>query len=290
VELGIAEIAALITILAATIYIMGMFALVYPIYRDVAKNSPTTLYVVSLVPRTVVAGHGVRLLVGIPLIWAILFAASLSVPMLMYEGVNASIREAGSIPSKVVSAVVHELPVVASVAIVLFLLGLHEVMRAAGLYDILYPSYSRRLTQKWFAVNNFSLSLIAANFLGCAGGALGGFILATSILVTRGVTWEAVIIPLAVLIFTVVVANLLLVMSIKPLMPRVTATVVDGANTDGPDGGANGTSKGDEVTGFLLAHSDGYWYIFEDTSPNPAVNAVPDNRAQTVILRQTDVI
>jgi len=289
VELGIAEIAALITILAAAIYILGMFALVYPIYRDVAKNSPTTLYVVSLVPRTVVAGHGVRLLVGIPLIWAILFAASLSVPLLMYEVANASIRDTGSILSRVVSAVVYELPVVASITIVLLLLGFHEVIRASGLYDFLYPSYSRRLARKRFAVDDFSLSLIAANFIGCAGGALGGLILASRILASRGVTWEAVIIPLAVIIFAVVVANFLAVMAIKPLMPRVTATI-DSADAGSPSEEGKVTNKGEEVTGFLVAHSDGYWYIFEDTSLNPAVNAVPDNRAQTVILRQTDGI
>jgi hypothetical protein len=283
VELSFAEIAALITALAAAIYILGVFALVYPIYRDVAKNSATTLYVVSLVPRTVVAGHGVRLLLGIPLIWAILFAASLSVPLLMYEVVNASISNTGSILSKVFSAIEHELPVVVSIAIVLFLLGSHEVLRTAGLYDILYPSYSRGPTR------NFNLSLITANFLGCAGGAVSGLILATIILVTGRLTWEAVIIPLAVLTFTVVIGNLLAVMSIKPLMPRVVATV-DVTNTDSPGEVSKVTNKGDEITGFLLAHADGYWYIFEDTKPNPVVSAIPDQKAQAVTLRQTDVI
>ena len=139
-SIDIAALATLITISATTIYVLGLVALGYPVYSRITKNSSTALYVVSVVPRTVVAGHGVRFLLGIPLIWTLLFAAILSVPQLVYRSVDVRLSYAENpILDQTITTFLNELPVVVSVTVVLGLLGLHEVLGAAGLYNIFYP-------------------------------------------------------------------------------------------------------------------------------------------------------
>src|SRR5215210_818203 len=65
--LNVAGVAALITtfftVAAALLYILGLIALGWPIQR-VTNNLSTTLYAVSLIPKTVVAGQGIRTFLG----------------------------------------------------------------------------------------------------------------------------------------------------------------------------------------------------------------------------------
>jgi Fe2+ transport system protein B len=120
-------------------------ALGYPVYSRITKNSSTALYVVSVVPRTVVAGHGMRFLLGTPLIWTLLFAAFLSVAQLVYRAVDvrSSYVEDPTL-NQTIATYLDSLPVIASIIVVLVVLGLHEVLSAAGLYNIFYPYTSLR--------------------------------------------------------------------------------------------------------------------------------------------------
>jgi hypothetical protein len=52
---------ALITTAGATFYVLGLVGLAMPIYRTFTHDLSTAWYVVSMVPRTVVAGQGVRI-------------------------------------------------------------------------------------------------------------------------------------------------------------------------------------------------------------------------------------
>ncbi len=276
-SLDIPAIATLITISATTIYVLGLMALGYPVYSRITKNSSTALYVVSVVPRTVVAGHGVRFLLGIPLIWTLLFAAFLSVPRLVQDWVDVSSNYIEHpVWDQTITTFLSGLPVIASIAIVLVLLGLHEVLSAAGLYNIFYPYSSLRSIaggenprpasitdtvdppdeagerdlRKFFAP-----SLFIANVIGCLGGAVGGLILAI-----EGWSWKTLFWALLIVIIINFVANMLTVVSIRPPMPKVKVIRI-GENEGKPP---EQSKPPEQIKGYLIAHSDGLWYIFDE--------------------------
>jgi len=69
---GLAEVAALITVVGATIYGLGLLGLAWPIHKRWNNDASTTWYAMSLIPRAVVAGQGMRIFVGFPTIMATL--------------------------------------------------------------------------------------------------------------------------------------------------------------------------------------------------------------------------
>jgi hypothetical protein len=79
--LSIASIATLITVVGASIYVVGLLSLVWPIQNKFTGNAPAAWHVVSLIPRTIVVGHGARILWGRPLLFAAFFI--LLVPILL---------------------------------------------------------------------------------------------------------------------------------------------------------------------------------------------------------------
>jgi len=67
-SIGIGDLAALVTVAGATIYVLGLVGLAIPIYRTFTHDMPTTWYAVTLLPKIVVAGQGVRIWVQWPLV------------------------------------------------------------------------------------------------------------------------------------------------------------------------------------------------------------------------------
>jgi hypothetical protein len=57
---SLAQISGIATIIAATVYALGVFTLVLPISRSYNSTFPAAWYTVSVVPKTVVVGHGIR--------------------------------------------------------------------------------------------------------------------------------------------------------------------------------------------------------------------------------------
>jgi len=261
VSIDIAGAATLITILATTMYVLGLMALGYPVYSRITKNSSTALYVVSVVPKTVVAGHGMRFLLGIPLVWTLLFAAFLSVSQLVHRGVDLrSNYIEDPILNQAITTFLDKLPIIASIGVVLVLLGLHVVLSAAGLYNIFYPYTSLKplaggesprpasiadpaepqdYAGERDLLEFFAPSLVNANVIGCVGGAVGGLILAT-----ESWNWEALFEVLVVVIVFNFVANVLVVMSIKPPMSKVEVI-------------RDAVDKSKPIRGYLLAHRKG---------------------------------
>ncbi len=77
--IGIAEVAALITVVGATNYTLGLLGVAWPIHKRWNNDASTTWYAISLIPRAVVAGQGMRIFMGFPIIVAIdMVANSLS--------------------------------------------------------------------------------------------------------------------------------------------------------------------------------------------------------------------
>ena len=70
--IGFAEVAALITVVGAAIYGLGLLGVAWPIYKRWHNDAATTWYAVSLIPRAVVAGQGMRIFMGFPTLMATL--------------------------------------------------------------------------------------------------------------------------------------------------------------------------------------------------------------------------
>jgi hypothetical protein len=56
---SVAQVSGVVTIIAATVYALGMFTLVLPISNSYNSTFPAAWYAVSVVPKTVVVGHGI---------------------------------------------------------------------------------------------------------------------------------------------------------------------------------------------------------------------------------------
>jgi hypothetical protein len=59
--IGIGELATILTVAGVSIYVLGLMGLAITIRLRLASNISIAWYAVSLLPRTVVAGHGVRI-------------------------------------------------------------------------------------------------------------------------------------------------------------------------------------------------------------------------------------
>ena len=168
---------------------------------------------------------------------------------------------------------------------VLSLLGLHEILSAAGLYNIFYSYSSLRplaggenprpasiadpadpndYAGERDLLEFFAPSLVVSNVVGCMAGAVSGLILAT-----EGWGWEALFTAQLVGILINFVANLIAVISVKPPMPKVVISrdVADGS---------------EPIRGYLLAHSEGLWYIFDDKYK--ILQTIRDDRAVVDVL------
>ena len=63
---GFAEVAALITVVGAAIYGLGLIGIAWPIHKRWHNDAATTWYAISLIPRAVVVGQGIRIFLGFP--------------------------------------------------------------------------------------------------------------------------------------------------------------------------------------------------------------------------------
>jgi hypothetical protein len=70
--IGFAEVAALITVLGAAIYGLGLLGVAWPIHKRWHNDAATTWYAMSLIPRAAVAGQGMRIFMGFPTLMATL--------------------------------------------------------------------------------------------------------------------------------------------------------------------------------------------------------------------------
>src|SRR5215213_10483933 len=90
-SIGIGDLAAIVTLTGVTIYVLGLVGLAIPIFRTFTGDLATAWYAVSLLPRTVVAGQGVRIWVQWPLFMtAILLLTTWLLPGLTVESVRSA--------------------------------------------------------------------------------------------------------------------------------------------------------------------------------------------------------
>src|SRR5215208_8151257 len=83
-SIGIGDLAAILTTLGVTIYVLGLIGIAVPIRRTFTEDLSTAWYTVALIPRTVVAGQGVRIWVRWPLVLTLLLLCSTALALISY--------------------------------------------------------------------------------------------------------------------------------------------------------------------------------------------------------------
>lgn len=250
------HVAALVTVLGVTIYIVGLIALCWPIYRRVTDDASTAVFAASMVPRTVVAAQGVRIFVGFPLIAALFLLTVVSMARWLpkfFELVSGkSLQEATTV----------HLVFVAGVAIVVTLCFVTAVKRLSDehLFDFFYTPATKSDASP---VRRISIALSALG-----GAAAGGFLFLT----VDQMSWTTILLALAVFFGSIALSGVPDAISITPPLPGVNVKEKD----------KEGEVKR-EYQGMLLTHSENHWYVF-DTESN-ILHMIPDESADVVSVQ-----
>src|SRR5215207_8819158 len=253
-SISIGDLAAILTIGGVTIYVLGLVGLTIPIFRAFAEDLTTAWYAVSLMPRTVVAGEGVRIWVRIPLILMALLVIPILLPTIVYDLIP---RIRSSIPG---------IPTAAATApgVILTLVLTAIVVTIA--FSISYLAHSQRrhlaYSQLRFDRNSFvfTVTLTAAGL---------GITELVFYIGTKNVLYETLLLFAGSFLIGVPWAILR-----EPPLPRVRVMkhvgLIEGEN-----------SSPTEVQGHLVNHSDGFWHLFDDNSTE--LLSIPD--AQVLEVR-----
>jgi hypothetical protein len=249
-SIGIGDLAAIITAGGAVIYVLGLIGFAVPIYRAFTNDLSTAWYAVSLLPRTVVAGQGVRIWVQYPLGVTILALLGLWLgPMispLQSEPVEPGTTILGI---DIVTLTALSLWVALMVLGIVIVGGLKIRMWRKGWKD------TRALLEEFIM-----LLLPVVGFIIAVGGTTFG---------------AAQALPLAYQILVFFAGSFLVGLpgAIKrtPPLPEVEITEQPGGDTT--KGNASPTR------GYLVAHSDGFWHLFDQ---NKALLSIPDERVLQV--------
>jgi hypothetical protein len=252
----ITQIVALITVLGTAIYFIGLIALCWPIYRRLTRDPSAGLYAAALVPRTVVAGQGVRIFVGFPLMAALFLLIVLS--MMRWEKNIVTWVFAGALDDVLV---LHQI-LVGSIAILvtLFFIWFVKRVRTEGLFDFFFTPLNKP------DASQFRLSSIVLSALGTA---VGGVLILTASDV-KGTLFLALVFFFG----AIALASVPDAVSIEPPLPKVRVTE---------------TTNGGEVKNYegrLVGHSEYHWYIFEEGEDKEHVlHMIPDGNAEVICVQ-----
>lgn len=251
-SVNLVQIAASITVLGAAIYVIGLIALCWPIFRSLTSDASTAMYAASLVPRTVVAGQGVRIFVGFPLIAALCLITAVSMPR-----IQSKILEWVSIPLEEGHWLHQAILALTATLIALFFIWSVKRLRAEGLFDFFFAPLTHS------SASPFGLFSIA---LSAIGGAVGGWL----ILTTEQVGWETVFLALVFFFGGIALSSVPDAVSIEPPLPKVNVIRTTKAG------------ESIEYKGRLLTHSEGHWYIFHEEEK--FLRMVPDDNVEVVCI------
>jgi hypothetical protein len=205
--IGVPEVAALLTVAGATVYVLGLIGLAMPIKGAFTRDISTAWYAVSLVPKTVVMGQGARIWLRWPFILLVL---GLPVKLLLP-------------PSLLSDAVI---------------LGVALVVALKVVFGE-YASRGKSVIAVFLAASTLAIVATAPNiFVATLGLFMGGFLLG---------------VPEAI--------------NAAPPLPEIEVNLnkQHGNTKDGPP---------TCVFGQLVAHSDGFWYLFDKNSKE--LLSIPD--------------
>jgi hypothetical protein len=98
-SLSIGSLATILTVAGVAIYVLGLVGLAVTIRLRFAKDISTAWYAVSLLPRTIVAGQGIRIWLG----WPIVLTVVMSFGILLLE--SFGVDEGVSVIIVIISAI-----------------------------------------------------------------------------------------------------------------------------------------------------------------------------------------
>jgi len=226
-SIGIGDIAAVVTIAGVTIYALGLLGLAIPISTVFTKDMSTAWYAVSLMPRTVVAGQGVRIWIRWPFLLTTLLL--LIMWLLLGLGVEGANKPDLSIP---------RIP-----GTWLILITGSSAIVSAGAEVFIRVLLQR---QPWRAV-------VISRLLRTIG------IVMLQVLLVIMASPEAI--PLTYIISGLLIGSFLVgvppAIEAKPPLPKVEITKQAASTTEE-------NSNPTEVEGHLVTHSDGFWHLFDN--------------------------
>jgi hypothetical protein len=279
----IGSLATILTVAGVTIYVLGLVGLAVTIRIRLAKDIPTAWYAVSLLPRAIVAGQGIRIWLGWPLILTVAIALWTFLIMTFELSVSRTLNLA-------LGGAFY------AVVIVFFLFLGVFVWRATrpdtpGPKDLAFVrNRTHRFTRTFARMLAIGLFFLVG-LLAAAVIAFGSTIMMVSAVLVLvglgpdrfatgflrgffdGIYWIVAGIPVNHLVLAGVITlfiggftvGLPAALIMKPPLPQVQLT-------RRPDAAA--TVSLDSVTYNLLTHSsDGLWHVFDDTRQ---LWAIPD--------------
>ena len=253
--IGFAEAAALITVVGAAIYGLGLLGVAWPIHKRWHNDAATTWYAVSLIPRAVVAGQGMRIFMGFPTImatslliwWLIVF------PVLRLLSVAVSNLAAWS---------------VGIFALLALLAGGYWMLRSRyrqGIQWLLGPT-PEHPRYRWLI---WTTTLLAVPTFFVAGRLAAGAIEVQATFPYITVDSRLLVIAITLTFLASSLLQLIDATAIDPPLPTVEITLSDGART--------------VLEGKLLVHLEGVVYFFDEQRK---LTSMPDSEITSVQVRK----
>ena len=249
--MSLADLAAILTAAGVSVYVLGLTGIYISIRRSLLRNASTAWYVASLLPRTVVAGQGVRIWLGFPLI--------LTVVVLLTILVIAAVRPAWLAENAIWVLGAFAAPVA-------YFSSMFPFLREVGSGRPL--GWLMRLVV--FAVPQIgNILLISAGvlFSEALGGDLSGPLDDWIIPVQNEFLVGGVLLFVGAFFIGVPLAA-----TIDPPFPRVRIANRNGGDISELLPGLRETQ--------LIAHSDGFWHLFDDKDKE--LVSIPDDQMLAV--------
>jgi hypothetical protein len=264
-SIGIGDLATILTVGGVTIYILGLIGLVIPIRRVFTGDLSAAWYAVALIPKTVVAGHGARIWLRLPVVITALalFATTLQALLPKTSAFLAVAIYLGALVymwKRIVTPLRSEPPAEVAVSLVMvgvflsWLLGSYPVISA--LYGLtgnqhLLPEIGIGTRVGWHVETTYH-PLVSYLFVERS------FIVNVLLLLIGGFFYG---LPLAI--------------SASPPLPEVKVHFIKQEDD-------NEEENSNPLKGHLLAHADGFWHLFDGKN---VLRSIPD--AQVLDIRMS---
>jgi hypothetical protein len=257
-KISIADLAALITAAGITIYVLGLVGLAVSIRLRFRTDLPTAWYAVSLLPRTIVAGQGVRIWLGWPIVLTLVVLAATLVSEALWKPEHLYLG--------IVIVVAFVDIFIRAPASMRRYFRLRSVPHTASSITWVLRQLLKVVVGTWVMVLGAVIMTLAA-FLITQQEAPAGSALFTSIAAAIGDNRAFGILLLFVGSFIVGVPVATL---ISPPLPLVKIT---------PPEAARAGMLPPPIEGHLVAHSNGFWHLFDK---NNELLSIPDDRVSSV--------
>lgn len=265
---AIVEVSALVTVFAATIYVLGLFAVWLPLFANITHNFTTSWYAISLMPRMAIVGQGVTKLVGLPLI--VVLAVVVMVALIPFMVTYVGRLVAFIVPHRLRKWISKVTPNGLGTSYVRLFGARTDFDTIAEWYQVTKRGFANSTVAYWVTAAILMLLLYRENlasglilysmlFIGLHGGDIGGTFVKRA-LVRReaepyAITRQWFMRGLFVVYVTSVINGFIASLDDEPALLRVRMDY-------------------EEIkVGRLVTHSNGYWYVF-DKEGN--LRAVPD--------------